>query len=181
MDMLPAASIDGEVFYQVAKKYNLGTDIDSMNQIVNLVNQGMSPDAAGMTLSGKSSIMQNSPQEGGLLAMDYPNPYGLRAYPKKDKKGNVTGYGGEMLPKSVGWLGLLEGQGELQGNKVTEYSMDDERGSFPTVVPTLNANEREQVAKGIVTDEMLKKAMAYRDLMQSQGLSPFYNEFNYGK
>lgn len=66
MDMMPAAQIDGEVFYQVAKKYNLGTDIDSMNQIVNLVNQGMSPDAAGMILSGKGMNVQNLLQ-GGLL------------------------------------------------------------------------------------------------------------------
>ena len=179
--LLPAASIDGEVFYQVAKKYNLGTDMDSMNQIVNLVNQGMSPDAAGMVLSGKSSMTTSEPSSGGLLAMDYPNPYGVRAFPMKDKKGNVTGYGGEMLPKSVGWLGLLEGKGDMKGSKVTEFSMDDERGSFPTVVPTLTPVEQEQVVRGNVTEEMLRKAMEYRDLMQSQGLSPFYNEFNYGK
>lgn len=121
------------------------------------------------------------PASGGLSYMDYPNPYGLRAYPLKDKKGNITGYGGEMLPKSVGWLGLLEGQGPMKGSTVTEYSMDDKKGSFPTVVPTLDANEREKVVKGIVTEEMLKKAMQWRDLMQSQGQSPFYNTFNYGK
>ena len=123
-------------------------------------------------------LTQKSPSEGGLLSMDYPNPYGLRAYPMKNKKGVVTGYGGEMLPKSVGWLGLLPGGGEMEGMNVTEYSMDDEKGSFPTVVPTLDAYERENVAKGKVTDEMLKKAMQWRDLMQSQGLSPFYNEFS---
>jgi hypothetical protein len=118
------------------------------------------------------------PSKGGLSYQDYPNQYGLRAYPKKDKKGKVTGYGGEMLPKSVGWLGPLEGQGDLKGSQVTEYSMDDDKGSFPSVVPTLDAYERENVAKGIVTPEMIKKAIEYRDLMQSQGKSPFYNEFN---
>lgn len=116
------------------------------------------------------------PASGGLTYMDYPNPYGVRAYKKKDGS-----YGGEMLPKDVGWLGLLEGQGPMKGHKVTEFSMDDEKGSFPTVVPTLDAYERENVAKGVVTEEMLKKAMQWRDLMQSQGLSPFYNTFNYGK
>ena len=174
--LLPAASIDGEVFYQVAKKYNLGTDMDSMNQIVNLVNQGMSPDAAGMVLSGKSSMTTSEPRSGGLLAMNYPNPYGLRAYKKKDGT-----YGGEMLPKSVGWLGLLEGKGDMKGSKVTEFSLDDERGSFPSVVPTLTPVEQEQIVRGNITEEMLRKAMEYRDLMQSQGQSPFYNTFNYGK
>jgi hypothetical protein len=116
------------------------------------------------------------PSSGGLTYMDYPNPYGLRAFKKKDGT-----YGGEMLPKSVGWLGLLEGKGDMRGSKVTEYSMDDERGSFPTVVPTLTPVELDKVVRGNVTDEMLRKALEYRDLMQSQGLSPFYNEFNYGK
>lgn len=180
LDVLPAAKIDGEVFYQVSKKYNLGTDTDSMNRIVNLVNQGMSPDDAGKALS-QGTMTSQSPQAGGLLYMDYPNPYGVRAYPMKDKKGNITGYGGEMLPKSVGWLGLLEGAGPMKGSKVTEFSADDEKGSFPTVVPTLDEYERANVAKGIITDAMYKKAMDWRDLMQSQGMSPFYNTFNYGK
>lgn len=120
-------------------------------------------------------LFSNPSQQGGLNALNYTNPYGLRSYELKDKQGNVTGYGGEMLPKSVGWLGLLEGQGKLKGNKVTEYSMDDERGSFPTVVPTLDEYERLSIAKGIVTPEIYKKATAWRDLMQSQGQSPFYN------
>ena len=121
-------------------------------------------------------LFSNPSEQGGLNALNYTNPYGLRAYELTDKKGNITGYGGEMLPKSVGWLGLLEGQGKLKGNKVTEYSYDDERGSFPTVVPTLDEYERLSVAKGIVTPEIYKKATAWRDLMQSQGQSPFYNE-----
>lgn len=114
------------------------------------------------------------PAKGGLSYQDYPNPYGLRAYPLKNKKG----YGGQMLPKSVGWLGVIPGQGDLKGSNVTEYSLDDEKGSFPSVVPTLDMNERESVAKGIITPEIYKKAVEWRDLMTSQGLSPFYNEFN---
>lgn len=79
MGLLPAASIDGEVFYQVAKKYNLGTDINSMNQIVNLVNNGMSPDEAGKALSSQSAMTSASPVQGGLLYMDSPKNYGLLA------------------------------------------------------------------------------------------------------
>ena len=123
MGLLPAANIDGEVFYQVAKKYNLGTDIDSMNQIVNLVNKGMTPDEAGKAISSGSSMTQYSPSQGGLLYMDYPNPYGVRAYPTKD------GYGGEMLPKSVGWLGLLEGAGKLKRMTSIAFSMTDNMGT----------------------------------------------------
>jgi hypothetical protein len=74
-----------------------------------------------------------------------------------------------------GWLGLLTGQGKLKGSDVTEYSIGDERGDFPTVVPTLDEYERISVAKGIITPSIAKKAAAYRDLMQSQGQSPFYN------
>ncbi len=56
LDSYPAAKIDGDVFLQVAMKYNLGTDIDSMNMLVNLVNQGMSPDEAGSLLSGQGLL-----------------------------------------------------------------------------------------------------------------------------
>lgn len=120
-------------------------------------------------------LFSNPSQQGGLNALNYPNPYGLRAYELKDKQGNVTGYGGEMMPKSTGWLGLLAGQGKLKGSDVTEYSIGDERGDFPSVVPTLDEYERLSVAKGIITPSIAKKAAAYRDLMQSQNQSPFYN------
>jgi hypothetical protein len=122
-------------------------------------------------------LFSQSPQSGGLLYNDYPSPYGTRAYELKDKQGNVTGYGGEMLPKSVGWLGLLEGKGNEIGNVVTELSLDDEKGSYPSVVPTLDEYERLSVAKGIVTPSIAKKAQEWRDLMQSQGQSPFYNAY----
>lgn len=124
--------------------------------------------------------LTQQPSQGGLLYMDYPNPYGVRAYPLKDKKGNIKGYGGEMLPKDVGWLGLIPGQGEFKGSNITEFSSDDEYGSFPTVVPTLTETERDKIARGEVTKEMYKKAVEWRDLMKSQGMSPFYNTFLYG-
>jgi hypothetical protein len=123
------------------------------------------------------ALFSQSPQSGGLLYNDYPNPYGTRAYELYDKQGNVTGYGGEMMPKSTGWLGLLTGQGKLKGSDVTEYSIGDERGDYPTVVPTLDEYERLSVAKGIITPSIAKKAQEWRDLMQSQGQSPFYNAY----
>jgi hypothetical protein len=113
------------------------------------------------------------PAKGGLSYRDYPNPYGLRAYQMKDGT-----YGGEMLPKSVGWLGELPGMGNLKGSTVTELSLEDEKGSFPAVVPTLDEYEREEVRKGNVTPSIYKKAREWRDLMLNQNQSPFYNEFN---
>lgn len=112
------------------------------------------------------------PSKGGLKASNRPNPYGLRAYPTE------TGYGGEMMPKDIGWLGILKGLGEMTGQNVTEFSMDDEKGSFPTVVPTLTQAEIAQVLQGNVTSAIEKKAREFRDWRVQQGLSPFFNTIN---
>jgi hypothetical protein len=114
------------------------------------------------------------PSEGGLTVKDYPNPYGLRAYQKKDGT-----YGGEMLPKSVGWAGELEGRGALQGSRVTEYSMEDDKGSFPTINPLLSREEIELVASGIVTPTIYKKAKQWRDMQAEKGASAFLNPAGY--
>ncbi len=55
------------------------------------------------------------PSQGGLLATNYPNPYGLRAFVKPDGT-----YGGEMMPKTTGWQGLIP---SLNGGYITEYSL----------------------------------------------------------
>lgn len=112
------------------------------------------------------------PSKGGLSYSDYPNPYGLRAY--ENKQG---GYSGEMLPKSTGYLGPLPGKGKMAGETMTEYSSEDERGSYPALVPTLTPKEINAVLNGIVTPEIDQKARAFRDLRVQQGLSPFLNTF----
>lgn len=112
------------------------------------------------------------PNKGGLKATNRPNPYGLRAYPTD------TGYGGEMLPKDEGWLGVLKGLGKMTGKNVTEFSSEDELGSYPTVVPTLNQQEINMVLKGKVTPEIDRKAREFRDWRVKQGLSPFFNKIN---
>lgn len=112
------------------------------------------------------------PTKGGLNATNRPNPYGLRAYPTK------TGYGGEMMPKDIGWLGILKGLGEMTGQNVTEFSSEDDLGSYPTVVPTLTQQEIMQVLQGNVTPEIDKKARQFRDWRVKQGLSPFFNTIN---
>ena len=40
-------------------------------------------------------LFNTVPSQGGLLATNYPNPYGLRAFVKPDGT-----YGGEMMPKT---------------------------------------------------------------------------------
>jgi hypothetical protein len=117
-----------------------------------------------------NSIFETKPTEGGVSYRDYPNPYGLRAYPTKEGS-----YGGEMLPKTEGWAGEQTGRGQLKGSKVTEYSMDDERGSFPTINPLLSLDEIDAVAAGNVTPEIERKAIEWRDLQARHGQSAFKN------
>lgn len=112
------------------------------------------------------------PMKGGLSYRDYPNPYGVRAYPTK------TGYAGEMLPKSTGYLGPLKGTGVNKGQVMTEYSLSDEKGDYPSLVPTLTQAEINSVLSGKITPEIDMKAKQFRDMRVNQGLSPFYNEFN---
>jgi hypothetical protein len=122
-------------------------------------------------------LLSNSPQQGGLNASNYNNPFqnpnveggGLRAYPLPQ-----GGYGGEMLPKSTGWLGLLQVPGKDE--VMTEYSMGDERGDFPTLVQGLTDKEKKQIlTTGKVSKQAYIKAKQQADALRSQGKSPFYN------
>ena len=61
--------------------------------------------------TGNASI----PSQGGLLATNYPNPYGLRSFVKPDGT-----YGGQMMPKTTGWQGIIP---SLNGGSITEYSL----------------------------------------------------------
>lgn len=129
---------------------------------------------ADLLLKGLS-INQYLPSKGGLMVADYPNKYGLRAYPIEDKKGNITGYGGEMLPKSVGWLGVKK---DPKGLAMTEFSIGDGRGDFPTMVPTLSNDEINSIVKDKnITNSVEIKARQFANERRSQGKSPFYDPF----
>lgn len=53
---LPSSKIDGGEFYRAAEKHGLSTDNESLNRIVNLVNQGgHTPDSAAASLSGRNA------------------------------------------------------------------------------------------------------------------------------
>jgi len=106
------------------------------------------------------------PEQGGLSVGNYPNPYGLRAY--QNPNGS---YGGQMMPKTTGWMGVHKNP---KGQDMTEFSMEDNKGDFPSIVPTLNANELAQIVqKQNITPSARQKAQEFADLRRSQGLSPF--------
>lgn len=67
-----------------------------------------------------SPFMGEGASAGGMDYADYPNPYGLRAFPTED------GYGGEMMPKTSGWAGEIP---TMSGDTtMTEFSLGGERG-----------------------------------------------------
>lgn len=113
-------------------------------------------------------LLDAAPSTGGLLATNYPNPYGLRAYPM----GNGL-LGGEMMPKYIGWMGVQKGLGKLKGDAVTEYSTGDEKGDFPSIYPNMPANLLNMVLHGNVTPEIYKNAQAFANFRRNSGLSPF--------
>ncbi len=112
-----------------------------------------------------AALLGGSPQSGGLAYGDRPSQYGLRSY----LEGN--GYGGQMMPKSSGWLGPIS---DLNGNVMTEFSVGDEKGDFPSIVPTLTQQELTQIISNKnVTDSAYKKAQEWANKRRAQGLNPF--------
>ena len=118
------------------------------------------------TLKLAQLLQGAQPEQGGLSVGNYPNPYGLRSYQKPNGS-----YGGQMMPKTTGWQGIHKNP---QGQDMTEFSMGDDKGDFPSIVPTLNANELAQIVqKQNITPSARQKAQEFADLRRSQGLSPF--------
>lgn len=89
-------------------------------------------------------------------------PYGLR-HSGEGAKGK--GYFGELPAKD--------------GSVATEYSIEDESGEYPSLVPTLTKKQLDYVLKtGLPrgteeTKEVEKKARAYADKRRNEGKSPF--------
>ena len=118
------------------------------------------------TLKLAQLLQGAQPQQGGLSVGDYPNPYGLRAY----QKPNGT-YGGQMMPKYTGWMGV---QTNPKGQSVTEFSIGDNIGDFPSIVPTLNKTELNQIVQhGNLMPSARSKAEQWAIERRSQGLNPF--------
>lgn len=121
------------------------------------------------------NAMYQPPSAGGLSASNLPNPYGLRAYPVKNNAGQVSGYEGQMMPKSTGWLGILKGP---RGENMTEFSLTNEKGeTYPSLVPTLNMEERMYIAKyGKTNPAIERKAAMWHETMKKYGRDSFYND-----
>ena len=60
LNYYPAATMGGDAFVLAAQKFGLSDDIDTLNKIVNLVNNGMSPDQAAESIA-------KSAQSGGKI------------------------------------------------------------------------------------------------------------------
>lgn len=123
-------------------------------------------------------MLQQSPRAGGLSATNYPNPYGLRAFPLEG-----GGYGGQMMPKTTGFQGLIPSLLDSQSN-ITELSVGGEGGEpfFPLVTenmtPAMIQNLRLYEAEKLDRDSMQVKQLeqnAYEQFLRrkSMGLSPF--------
>jgi hypothetical protein len=181
--LLPAASINGEVFYQVAKKYNLDTDMDSMNQIVNLVNQGMSPDDAGKTLSqkgllgqfsktrplysGEDSYFKANPQTAGMATDDnyvILNPYSnLSPQQLSNVQANEAArlYMREFGTPNVSLTN--EQQSNLAG---TNYKDADEEARKATILARILSKDSSGGIPTLEQQEAIKPMLFLRGLLQ---------------
>jgi hypothetical protein len=57
---LPAAKIDGDVFVRAAQSVGIPDDMNTLNKIVSLVNQGKSPNEAALIVAKKLQGVQNA-------------------------------------------------------------------------------------------------------------------------
>jgi len=96
------------------------------------------------------------------------NPYGLRPQiPAETAQGlDYT----MPTPKGSGYMGSMP---SADGKMMTEYTMDDNKGQYPSMVPTLSAEELKTISNGEMTPEIDNKAKAYRDANVAAGQSPF--------
>jgi hypothetical protein len=94
-------------------------------------------------------------------------PYGFR-YQNDDPTVAPIDYSLPM-PKGNGYMGNV-GSAEVPA---TEYTLDDNKGQYPSVVPTLSRDEVATVAAGNMTPEIVNKAALYRDTREANGQSPF--------
>lgn len=75
----PASRMGAEVFFKAASDAGLPTDHDTLNQIVSLVNQGLSPDVAAAQVRGKKGgllggLPQPKKSRGLLDSAEYSQP-----------------------------------------------------------------------------------------------------------
>jgi len=112
-----------------------------------------------------------NPAMGGLLATNYPNQWGLRAYKNQDGS-----YGGEMMPKWTGWQGLLANTA-YPGSVSSELSVGDEKGDFPSIVPDTTPQQLNKLLSLKESEKMpqdiYETARKFAEQRRALGLSPF--------
>jgi len=96
------------------------------------------------------------------------NPYGLRQQVPTETAQTLDYT--IPTPKGNGYMG---GMPSADGRMMTEYTMDDNKGQYPSMVPTLGAEDLKTISKGEMTPEINDKARAYRDANVAAGQSPF--------
>ena len=148
--LAPAANMNGDIFVLAAQKYGIGTDIDSLNKIVNLVNQGIDVDTA-------AKLVAQTGNAGGILS------YGAR-YAESPSD--------PLEMKGKGYFGLLP---TADGQVATEISSTDEQGrNYPLLVPTLTQQEIQYLLQGNQpTNDIYNKAEMWAESRRQMGLSPF--------
>ncbi len=128
-------------------------------------------------LRGMPDMFGISASQGGLQATNYPNPYGLRAF--KLPSGE---YGGQMMPKTTGWQGMIP---SLRGGSITEYSLgggSSDEPFFPMVTKNMTADMVGNVKKleaGLLSEDSPEAKQlrdnAYQEYLRRKalGLSAF--------
>lgn len=97
------------------------------------------------------------PSQGGLVATNYPNPYGLRAFQMEDGT-----YGGQMMPKTTGWQGLIPA---MNGGYITEYSIGGAGGQ--PFMPVVTQNMTPEMIQNV---QLLEAGLLSPDSEQAQAL-----------
>ena len=139
-------------------------------------------------MSSLSDLYSYAPSE--VMAMLFPQTSAYRPdLPKAMQRGTYDDprqfirHSG-MEPKGFGYLGPMKAK---SGREMTEFSMSDKYGDFPSIVPTLNAEEllyllsEPQGMPNIprrnraIDDSVYNKAKSFAGLRKMQGLSPFYD------
>jgi hypothetical protein len=162
LDYYPAAFMGGDTFVMAAQKFGLPDDIDTLNKIVNLVNNGMSPDQAAEAIAKSSGGSKKT-----IDKLDDVIKQGIASYGARYAESPSE----PLSMKGKGYFGLLPSSEGFS----TEISATDDQGmSYPLLVPTLTQQEVNYLLQGgEPTDEIYNKAMMWATSRQASGQSPF--------
>lgn len=98
---LPAAGMGGEHFYNAARSAGLDPDVDTLNEIVDLVNSGLTPQGAAQQVKARRGASngllapKKRAQGNGLLSYAQEKPRGLLYH------GGLLDYSNELLSKNT--------------------------------------------------------------------------------